>query len=76
MHESILPRVATTKITKEAWETLETSYQGVDKIKNSKLKILKRDFESLLMKDTESVDSFYTRVIGLINQLKYHGENI
>ena len=28
------------------------------------------------MKDTESVDSFYTRVVGLINQLKYHGENI
>ena len=28
------------------------------------------------MKDTESRDSFYTRVVGLINQLKYHGENI
>ena len=28
------------------------------------------------MKDTESVESFYTRVIGLINQLKCHGENI
>ena len=28
------------------------------------------------MKDTKSVDSFYSRVVGLINQLKYHGENI
>ena len=28
------------------------------------------------MKDTESLDSFYTRVIGLINQLNSHGENI
>ena len=28
------------------------------------------------MKDTESVDSFYTRVFGLINQLKSHGETI
>ena len=28
------------------------------------------------VKDTESVDSFYTRVVGMINQLKYHGENI
>ena len=28
------------------------------------------------MKDTKSVESFYTRVIGLINQLKPHGENI
>ena len=28
------------------------------------------------MKDTKSVESLYTRVIGLINEVKYHGENI
>ena len=28
------------------------------------------------MKDSESVDSFYTKVVGLINQLKSHGESI
>ena len=28
------------------------------------------------MKDSETVDTFYTRVVGLINQLKYHGETI
>ena len=27
-------------------------------------------------KKIDSVNSFYTRVVGLINQLKYHGENI
>ena len=55
---------------------METSYQGLDKVKTSKLQILRREFESLSMKYTESVESFYTRVVGLINQLKYHGENI
>ena len=76
MHESILPRVAATIIAKQAWDTLETSYQGLDKVKTSKLQILRRDFESLSMKDIESVDSLYTRVVGLINQLKSNGENI
>ena len=28
------------------------------------------------MKYSELVESFYTRVVGLINQLKYHGDNI
>ena len=28
------------------------------------------------MKDTDSVDSFYTHVICLINQIKSHGETI
>jgi hypothetical protein len=76
MHESILPRVASTKQAKEAWDILQTSYQGMDKVKTSKLQILRRDFETLSMKDTDSVDSFYTHVIGLINQIKSHGETI
>ena len=50
MHESILPRVATTINAKQGWETLETAYQCLDKIKNSNLQILRRDFESLSMK--------------------------
>ena len=52
MHESILPRVATPNTTKKAWETLGTSYQGLDKVKTVKLHILRRDFESFSMKDT------------------------
>ena len=76
IHESILPIVATTITSKHAWNTLEIAYQGLDKVKTSKLQILRKYFEFLSIKDTELVDSFYTRVVGLINQLKSHGENI
>ena len=76
MHESILPRIATKTNAKEAWDTLETAYQGLDKLNTSKLQILRRYFESLSMKESESVESFYTIVVGLINQLKSHGETI
>ena len=30
MHESIVPRVVTTKTTKVAWNTLQTSYERLD----------------------------------------------
>ena len=77
MHESILLRVASTKQAKEAWDILQTSYQGMEKVKNSKLQILRRDFETLSIKYTGSVDSFYTHVIGMIfNQIKSDGETI
>ena len=76
MHESILPIVVAAFNTKQAWDTLETAYHGLSKVKTSKLQILRRDFESLSMKDSEMIDSFYTRVVGLINQLKSHGEAI
>jgi uncharacterized protein (UPF0371 family) len=48
----------------------------MDKVKTSKLQILRRYFETLSMKDSDSVDSFYTHVIGLINHIKSHGETI
>jgi hypothetical protein len=48
----------------------------MDKVKTSRLQILRRDFETISMKDTYSVDSFYTHVIGMINQIKSHGETI
>ena len=48
----------------------------MEKINTSKLQILRRYFETLLMKDTDSIDSFYTHVIGLINQINSHGEYI
>ena len=76
MHESILPRVVAKTDAKKAWDKLETAYQGLDKVRTSKLQILRRDFESPSMKDSENVDAFYTRVVGLINQLKSHGEPI
>ena len=72
MHESILPRVAAKINAKQAWDTLETAFQGLDKVRTSKLQILRRDFQSLSMKYSENVDTFYTRVVGLINQLKSH----
>ena len=76
MHENILPRVAAKINAKKEWDTLETAYQGLDKVRTSKLHILRRDFESPSMKDSENVNSFYTRVVGLINQLKSHGKAI
>jgi hypothetical protein len=76
MHESILPRVVAENQAKEACDTLKTSYQGMDKEKTAKLHILRRDFETMSMKDSDTVDSFYTHIIGVINQIKYHGETI
>ena len=58
MHESILPSVVAKINAKQAWDTLETTYQGLDKVRTSKLQILRRYFEYLSMKDSETVDSF------------------
>jgi hypothetical protein len=48
----------------------------MDNVKTSKLQVLRIYFQNLSMKDSDSIDSFYTHVIGLINQIKSHRETI
>ena len=62
IHQGINPvtfiKIATAQNAKEAWEMLVTSYQGGAKAKVIKLQNLRRDFESLKMKDSDSVEQF------------------
>eukprot|EP00253_Pinus_taeda_P018440 PITA_18440 len=65
--------VAATK-SKEAWDILKTAYQGMEKVKTTKLHMLRRDFQTLSMKKSNTIDSFFTQVIGLITQIRSHGK--
>eukprot|EP00253_Pinus_taeda_P017163 PITA_17163 len=72
--QSVFPRIAAAKTSKEAWQTLNTAYQGMEKVKTAKLQLLRRDFENLNMKESNNIDSFFTHVIGLVTQMRTHGE--
>ena len=37
VHESVFPRIVAAKRSKEAWKTLKTAYQGMEKVKTEKL---------------------------------------
>eukprot|EP00253_Pinus_taeda_P023651 PITA_23651 len=72
--ESVFPRIAAATKSKEAWDIHKTVYQGMEKVKTSKLQMLRRDFETLSMKESDTIDSFFTQGIGLITQIRSHGE--
>ena len=74
VHESVFQRITTAKRSKEAWKTLKIAYQGMEKVKTAKLQLLRRDFETLYMKESNNIDSFFTHVIGLVTQIRSHGE--
>ena len=42
LSESIFPKISSVESSKKAWDTLETCYQGVTKVKNVKLQNLRR----------------------------------
>ena len=76
MSESIFLKISSAESSKKAWDTLETCYQGVTKVKNVKLQNLRRDFENLKMKDNETFDNLITQVIITVNQLQQYDEDL
>ena len=64
-------RISHVTIAKEAWQILETTYEGTKKVKDAKLQMLTTCFEELKMSEDESFDSFYGKlnevVIGKFN---------
>jgi hypothetical protein len=76
LNESIFTKISSVVSSKMAWDILETYYQGVSKVKTVKLQNLRRDFENLKMKDNESVDTFMTQVMNVVNQLRQYGDDI
>ena len=64
-------RISHVTISKEAWQILETTYEGTKKVRDTKLQMLTTHFEELKMSEDESFDSFYGNlnevVIGKFN---------
>ncbi|KAK2976159.1 hypothetical protein RJ640_001087 [Escallonia rubra] len=76
VHETIFSRIAAATTSKEAWEILHKEFQGSSKVITVKLQSLRRDFETLFMKNNESVQDFLSRVTAIVSQMKSYGEQI
>ena len=55
-------RISHITVAKEAWEILETTYEGTKKVKDTKLQMLTTRFEEIKMSEDESFDSFYSKL--------------
>ena len=55
-------RISHITIAKEAWQILETTYEGTKNVKDTKLQMLTTWFEELRMSEDESFDSFYSKL--------------
>lgn len=76
LDDVILSKFSNVESSKKAWDTLESCYQGLSKVKNVKLENLRRDFKNLKMIDNKIVDEFMTQVMSLGNRLRQYSEDL
>ncbi|BFG34130.1 hypothetical protein CerSpe_204040 [Prunus speciosa] len=73
---NIMETILDRDTSKSIWDSMKQKYQGSTKVKRAQLQALRRDFETLQMKEGETVDNFFARTLTIANKMKAHGETM
>ena len=74
--DSIFIRIMHLETTKEAWDKLKEDFQGSERNKQMQILNLRREFESLKMKDSETIKEFSDKLMKVVNQIRLLGEEL
>lgn len=55
---------------------MKKKYQGSARVKCAQFQALRRDFETLAMKDGESVSSYFARTMEICTRMRFYGEKM
>ncbi|KAI3744492.1 hypothetical protein L1987_57574 [Smallanthus sonchifolius] len=69
-------QIASYTDPKQVWDGLKTRYLGVNRVRAARLATLKRELESLRMKEGETVDDFVTKLTGLVSKARSLGHEL
>jgi len=69
-------RISNCEIAKDAWQILETTYEGTKLVKSIKLQMLISKFEEIKMLEEETFREFYTKISDLRNSMVSLGKQI
>lgn len=74
--EQLVLQVAHHTNASDIWEDLKARFVGADRVKEARLQTLESEFESLKMKDSESLDDFTGKISQLVSQANNLGSTI
>jgi len=63
------------KSPKETWDKLKEKFHGDEKSRKMQILNLRRQFEGLKMKETETIKDFSSQISKLVNQVRFLGED-
>ncbi|CAM8920082.1 unnamed protein product [Rhodiola kirilowii] len=74
--ENVMKLIINCEVAKEAWDILQTSFEGTDKVRNSRMQAVTTRFEEMKMKESETITEYNTRVLELANEASALGKPI
>jgi hypothetical protein len=76
LYPSKFTKISNCKSAKEAWQILETTYEGTKLVKSAKLQMLILRFEEIKMLEEETFGEFYSKMSDLRNSMVSLGKPI
>jgi hypothetical protein len=73
---NIIETILDKSSSRAIWESMAKKFQGSTKVKRAQLQALRGEFEILRMKEEESVNDYFGRVLATVNKMKIQGENV
>ncbi|CAM8923342.1 unnamed protein product [Rhodiola kirilowii] len=74
--ENVVKLIINCEVAKEAWDILQTAYEGTDKVRNSRIQIVTTKFEDMKMKESETIPEYNVRVLDLSKEAAALGKPI
>ncbi|XP_021995794.1 uncharacterized protein LOC110892973 [Helianthus annuus] len=74
--EDILLQVAKNRSAKDIWEALRVRFLGADRVQKARLASLRREFEQLRMKETDSIENFAGKISGFVSRYSSLGSSL
>ncbi|XP_019253868.1 PREDICTED: uncharacterized protein LOC109232557 [Nicotiana attenuata] len=69
-------KISIFETAKEKWDKLEVTYEGTNKVKETRINLLVREYELFQMKDGESAEEMFSRFSKILGDLKSFGRTI
>jgi len=69
-------RISNCETVQEAWQILETTYEGTKLVKSAKLLMLISRFEEIKMLEDETFREFYTKISDMRNSMVSLGKTV
>lgn len=74
--KNLLKTIAKKDSAKDIWESMKTKYQGNKRVQSAQLQRLRRNFEVLEMKESDTISEYFSKVMVVANDMRNLSEEM